>query len=205
MDIFNHEDDRRHRLFNGRQRDPTRQGKKTDTPYFRKGHGRVLMPDSFMPVGEHAGKHLRAVPTEYLLWVDAQPWSRQWTPWQPVHDFIERFITPDPETANTADLPTGPIIFLAPAHNLPASINDPSFLHCLPGNEDLLHTFAIGAINFKTALYIRRPFPHYPLPPSKTRLALQNGAHPITPAALRDNQAQWRIYFQTNRQFVPES
>jgi hypothetical protein len=196
MDIFNHNDDRRHRLFNGRQRDPTRQGKASDTPYFRKGHGRVLMPDSFMPVGEHAGKHLRAVPTEYLLWVNAQPWSKTWTPWQPVHDFIERFITSDPETANTAALPAGPVIFLTKG----------GLLHTLPGFEDLLHAFAVGALNLRTNGYQRGTPPYYPLLLVRAHdAALRHGATQIDRGTFHQHKGQWMTHFQTNRQFVPEN
>lgn len=188
-------DRRRWRTFNGPQRDPTRAGKASDTPYFRRGHDRLLGPDSFMPVGEHAGKHLRACPPDYLLWVDTQPWSQTWTPWAPVHDYIQRYILPDPETAAAIALPPDPIIYLTEA----------GLLHTLPGHEDLLHAFAVGAINFKTLLYQKGTPPHYPLPPSKTALALRHGAHPIDRETFHQHKGQWMTYFQTSRQYIPEN
>lgn len=188
-------DRRRWRTFNGPQIDPTRQGKKSDTPYFRRGQNRILGPDDFMPTGEHAGKHLRAVPPEYLLWIDQQPWSRQWAPWEAVHSYIERYILPDAETAAAINLPVGPIIFVTEA----------GLLHTLPGYEDMLHAFAVGAINFKTLLYQKGPLPHYPLPPSKQAAALHHGAHPIDRETFHHHKAQWLTHFQTRRQFVPET
>ena len=189
-------DRRRFRTFNGPQRDPSLAGKASGTPYFRRGHGRILGPDDFMPVGEHAGKHLRAVPPEFLLWVDQQPWSKHWAPWEAVHSYIERYILPDPETASAIALPVGPIIFVTEA----------GLLHTLPGFEDMLHAFAVGASNFKTLLYQSKSIPpHYPLPPSKQTLSLRHGATQIDRATFHQHKTQWQTHFQTRRAFVPEN
>lgn len=204
-------DRRRFRLFNGPQPDPTRQGKRSDVPYFRKGHGRILGPDDFMPVGEHAGKHLRAVPPEFLLWVDQQPWSTTWAPWEAVHSYIERYILSDPETAAGIALPVGPVIFVDSLRQWPTSI--PCFkagsahLHTLPGFEDFLHAFAVGALHLKTAWFQHEPgkLPHYDLTVSKHASALQHGAQIITDTQLIEHRTQWRTHFQTSRQFVPEN
>ncbi len=196
---------RKWRRFNGPQIDPTRQGKRSDTPYFRRGHGRVLMPDDFMPVGQHAGKHLRAVPVDYLLWVDSQPWSRDWTPWAPVHDFIDRFIQTDPETADAANLPIGPIIYIWRDANSPLRM-----LHCLPGNEDLLHAFAVGALHLKTADYLSThknrglEIPYYSLPANKVLTAIACGASCIPDTELAHHRQQWRTYHQTRPKFTPD-
>ena len=182
--------------------DPTRPFQKAGVPYFRRGHDRALMPDNFMPVGEHAGKHLRAVPVDYLIWVDSQPWSRHWAPWAAVHDFIERFIT-DPEAAAAHNVPTGPVIFVDVLRKHvttnPLFIPGSAHLHCLPGNEDLLHAFAIGALHLKTAWYQRGRLPHYDLTVAKHAAALRHGAHLITDPQLIEHKDNWLAYFQSKR------
>lgn len=183
--------------------DPTRPFKKAGVPYFRRGHDRVLMPDDFMPVGQHAGKHLRAVPVDYLLWVDEQPWSREWAPWQAVHDFIERFITDPAEAAATHAVPTGPVIFVDALRRHPTEIQcfkaGSAHLHCLPGYEDLLHTFAVAALRLQTAWYQRGRLPHYDLTVAKHAAALRAGALLIPDKQLIEHQANWLAYFQTKR------
>lgn len=186
---------RRWRTFNSKQIDPTRQGKATDTPYFRRGQNRILGPDDFMPTGEHAGKHLRAVPPEFLLWVDQQPWSKQWAPWAAVHSYIERYILPDPETADAINLPVGPIIFLTESW----------LLHTLPGYEDMLHAFAVGALNMKTASYRPGVLPHYCLEEKQYSRALRQGAKEIDRETTTQHRHQWLTHFQTRRQFVPDA
>lgn len=187
-------DRRRFRTFNGPQRDPTRAGKKSDTPYFRPGKDRILGPDDFMPVGEHAGKQLRAVPPEFLLWVDQQPWSKHWAPWAAVHSYIERYILPDPETAAAIDLPAGPIIF----------ITEGGLLHTLPGYEDMLHAFAVGALNLRTNGYTQGLPPHYQIIGSH-KAAIHHGATQIDVSTFHQHKTQWQTHFQTRRQFVSEN
>ena len=191
--IFDDNDRRRHRLFNGPQIDPTHEAAKRGVPYFRAGHGRVLMPDSFMPVGQHAGKHLRAVPVAYLRWVNAQPWAAQWRPWQPVADYLTRFPVPE---ANAEVCP--PIIFvdtLTPcvptkAWRWPSCCH----LHCLPGHEDKLHAFALGALGLERRWYQqpRGSMPHYDLNEAKQELALGHGAELVDRQQMVEHLRRWR-------------
>ena len=88
---------RKEKFWRTKPPDPTQPFRKAGVPYHARRSitakgGRVLMPDDFMPIGPHAGKHLRAVPTDYLLWVNAQPWSQNWVQWHPIADFISRFL-----------------------------------------------------------------------------------------------------------------
>ena len=172
-------------------------------PYFRRGHDRVLMPDDFMPLGTHAGKHLRAVPVDYLLWVDDQPWSRQWTPWQPVHDFIERFIRSDADTLEAIDFPDPRFYLTELAPPKPSDPQIPAFragiarLYTDPGhaNEDLLHAYAIGCLNLRTTSYQRGAPPYYELTVGKHSTALRTGCHLATPEQYSTTRQDWQAWF----------
>lgn len=178
--------------------DPTRQHAKAGVPYYRPGKGRVLMPDDFMPIGPHAGKHLRAVPADYLAWVNAQPWSQNWVQWRPVADFIERFITCDPETQDSITLPPGPVIFVDPIQQWPTPIKcfqpGSSHLHTLPGHLDLLQTFALGALALNPAWFQHKECPHFDLTLRKHQLAIDCGAVEINRRQFVDHLHQWRQF-----------
>lgn len=209
MQFHDDQTKRRYRTFDGPQRDPTARHKAKGIPYFRKGHDRVLMPDDFMPVGTHAGKHLRAVPVDYLLWVDAQPWSKHWGPWEPVHDYMTRFIL-DSQDTDGARAPTTPIIFVDGCVIRPNAsgpfVEGSSCLHTLPGHEDCLHAFAVGALKLRSEWYLYQgvSFPHYPLTTRKHDLALQCGAVEIDRTTVADHTATWHQYFATKRLPIAE-
>lgn len=173
--------------------DPTQLPAAAEVPYFRPGHQRVLMPDDFMPVGEHARKHLRAVPPAYLQWVNAQPWARDWHHWQPVADYLTRFPLP----AVLPDIPS-PVIFVSPLK--PCTVSKawrwPSMsqLHTLPGHEDLLHAFALGALGIERRWYQRHygALPHYELHESGQSHALSHGAVLADRVQVSDHLDLWR-------------
>ena len=179
--------------------DPTKAFRKSGVPYYRPGKNRVLMPDDFMPLGPHAGKHLRAVPPDYLLWVHAQDWSKNWVQWRPVADFIDRFITSDPETEHRASYPTTPVIFVDPIQQQSTSIikcfqAGSSHLNTLPGHLDLLQTFGIGALALNPDWLQHRVCPHFDLTIRKHQLAIQCGAIAISRAEIADHIDQWRQF-----------
>lgn len=176
---------RKERFWRTAPPDPTKVHKQNGVPYFRPGHDRVLMPSSFMPVGEHAGKQMQAVPAAYLVWVDDQPWAKAWTPWQPVHDFIDRFIRSDDDTLAAIDFPM-PEFYVGPLHQ-PIDSRDrglPCFrdgaarlwVRAAEPHQDLLHAFAVGCLNLKVTSYNRGYPPHYLLTAGKRSTALRNGA-----------------------------
>lgn len=172
--------------------DPTQLPAAAEVPYFRPGHQRVLMPDDFMPVGEHARKHLRAVPPAYLHWVNAQPWAQDWYLWQPVADYLTRFPLP-------SDLPPTPtIIFVSPLDPCTPTQAWPwpsiATLHTLPGYEDRLHAFALGALGLQRRWYQRYygQLPHYELHEVGQARALGHGADLATRAQVSDHLRQWR-------------
>lgn len=206
--IFNADDQRRHRLFNGRQIDPTHRAAKAGVPHYAsRNRSRVLMPDDFIPIGPHAGKHLRAVPTDYLLWVNSQPWSKCWVQWQPVADFIDRFITSDPDTHDGRKAPECPIIFTDRLQIWPTERkcfrDGSSQLHCLPGWEDYLHTFALGALALDPRWHQNTLLPRYDLTKRKHALALECGALEVTDTQMRDHTALWKQFRQTTPQKLP--
>lgn len=191
------------RTFEGPQHDPTQLARKAGVPYFRQGkRDRPLMPDNFMPVGPHAGKMLRAVPPDYLLWTYQQPWIRNWHHYLPVLDYIERFILPDAETAAAIDVPTTNVIFMDPVQQHPTSIrcfkNGSSHLHTLPGYLDLLHAFALGALGLRPDWFQNKQVPHYDLTIGKHQQALQCGAEEINRRQFGEHLQQWRT-FRDNR------
>ena len=171
--------------------DPTRHHKESGTPYFRPGHDRVLMPDDFMPVGEHARKHLRAVPPEYLLWVDRQLWSRHWLAWKPVSDYISRHLIQQDHIA----IPPNDILYVDALRK-----QSHAHLHTLPGFEDLLHAFVVGALSLSRDWYQPGKLPHYDLTVNKHAQALRNGARLIDDTQLIAHKDTWIQYFKSKRQ-----
>lgn len=211
---FSDDDRRRWRLFNGKQHDPTKRPGAAGVPYFaRRNRERILRPDDFMPVGEYAGsrsrpgKHMRAVPLDYLLWVDAQSWSQFWPGWGPVHDFIENYVLPDPETSGKVVLPTGPLFFTDRLRQWPTRIKcfqaGSSHLHCLPGYEEFLHALVVGGLHLSRDWYQPGALPHYDLTVTKHHQSLLFGAQIISDEQLIDNKNTWLTYFRT--QPTPES
>ena len=185
------------------EKDPTAHAKRHGYAYkARRNKTGTLMPDDFMPIGDHAGKHLRAVPIDYLLWVDAQPWAEHWDGWLPVRDYISRFLTPDPETPPTEDVLSTPVIFVDHLRQHPPTTircfqAGSSHLHTLPGHEDRLHAFAIGALRLRQAWFQRgsgRTLPHYDLTVGKHALALKQGAQLIDDAQLLFHIRTWRTF-----------
>lgn len=175
--------------------DPTRAFKKSGTPYYRPGKNRVLMPDDFMPFGPHAGKHLRAVPTDYLLWVNAQTWAKAWPHWQPIADYLDRF------PIDTSD--SEYVVHASACPDL--SANTPLFylsltrqLYTLPGHEDLLQTFAEAVLNQRPCHYQTGAPPHYQITSNQAKRALKNA--PIQQVTFRqraEHRDLWIQFFQT--------
>lgn len=166
--------------------DPTRAFKKSGTPYYRPGKNRVLMPDDFMPIGPHAGKHLRAVPTDYLLWVNAQPWAKAWPHWQPIADYLDRH--PERSESSVALAKDAPLFYLALTHQL----------YTLPGHEDLLQTFAEAVLNQRPCHYQTGAPPHYQITSNQAKRALKNA--PIQQVTFRqraEHRDLWIQFFQT--------
>lgn len=197
--IFSAEERRRHRFWNRAPADPTKAARQGKGSYFRPGHGRVLMPDSFMPCGDHAGKVMRAVPLDYLLWANAQPWAKHWDSWQPVADYIDRFIIDGPDTQDALpDLPTPTFYLGSPLPVSPSqSLKVSSVLHCLPGHEDLLHAFAVGGLGLSRDWYQPGALPHYDLSRSRHEHALSLGAVLIEDKQLIAHKETWLQFFQT--------
>lgn len=185
--------------------DPTRRAARAGVPYYRTGKGRVLMPDDFMPVGPHARKHLRAVPNDYLLWVNAQPWSKCWVQWQPVADYISRFLIDasdaGPSTVNHGQPSPTPVIFVDRLRVWPTAIKcfkaGSAHLHTLPGWEDYLHTFAMGALALDPRWYQTGALPHYDVTVRKHALALELGVQQIPDRQLIAHKEQWLQFFRT--------
>lgn len=190
----------RERFWRTPPQDPTRAFKKSGTPYFRPGHDRVLMPDDFMPVGEHARKHLRSVHPEYLLWVDRQPWSRRWDAWKPVSDYISRF----PPSIENLAMPPDDILYVDALRKHPTRIpcfqKGSAHLHTLPGFEDLLHAFVVGALSLSRDWYQPGKLPHYDLTVNKHAQALRYGVRLISDSQLIAHKDTWVQYFRSKRQ-----
>lgn len=167
---FSPEDRRRWKLFNGKQPDPTTAFKTAGVPYFRRGKNRVLGPDDFMPVGPHAGKQLRAVPVDYLHWVNSQPWASTWAPWAAVSDYLSRHVVDASDAMPSfSDMP--PLIWI---QCMTLTTPDPRYI-------DHLHTFASAVLNFHPIQDYARPSKHapagyYPLTPKGIDHAARNGA-----------------------------
>lgn len=202
--IFDAADYRRHRLFNGPQIDPTRRAAKAGIPHYgTRNRSRVLMPDDFIPLGPHAGKHLRAIDPAYLLWVNAQAWSQCWVQWQPVANYITRFFieASDSNSASSLQHPATSLIFTDRLQIWPTERkcfkDGSSHLHCLPGWEDYLHTFALGALALDPRWYQNKLLPHYELTQRKHALALECGAREIPDTQMRDHTRLWKQFRDT--------
>jgi hypothetical protein len=161
----------RERFWRTAPKDPTRQAARAGVPYFRPGKDRILMPSDFMPVGVHAGKHLDQVPVEYLRWVNAQPWAASWIAWQPVADFISRFIFDSEETPRPTVPEIGFILEACPSSRYPYILKVSTRKH-----TDYLHTFALGALDLKREWCIWQPYPHYTITTRVKDRALAAGA-----------------------------
>lgn len=197
MSVWSQSNDqlRRERFWRTPPKDPTAAARRGVGSYFRPGHNRVLMPDDFMPVGEHAGKHLRAVPADYLAWVDAQPWSHHWDSWLPVKDYLTRF----PVEGN-ADTPVR--FYVDSLKQWPTQIRcfkaGSSHLHCLPGWEDFLHAFVVGGLKLSRDYYQPGALPHYDLTVGKHHQALKNACVTEIPdPRLIEHKRQWLQFFRT--------
>lgn len=203
--IKDEDERRRFRFWNTAPVNPLAQAKKSGTPYL--GRGRVLMPESAMPVGEHVGKTMRQVPHAYLRWVQAQPWAADWQHWQPVADYLSRFpLPPAPEGVAAIALFVDPLVACprTPRWRWPTV----SRLHCLPGAEDYLHAFAVGALGLDRRWYLTHgvEFPHYALNESRQSLALGLGAYLLDHRQTTEHARVWRAHWQPQEasEFVRE-
>ena len=190
MQIFDHNDRKRHKFWNTAPTDGRARANKAGVGYFPRG--RALMPPSPMPIGEHAGKTMRQVPLDYLAWVNTQPWSQQWSDWQPIADYLERF--PLPEKSLEAATETR-LVFVEPL--CPSVVcadwrfPQMSRLTGSPGAETCLHAFAVGALALSRSWFRERqrgePCGHYQLSPSVFALACERGAVILTTQRERDD------------------
>lgn len=180
--------------------DPIARSKAHGIPHYNQVLHTVLMPQSAMPIGPHAGKIMERVPADYLAWVDAQPWAATWPHWGPVHDYLTRF--PAETELTGADL-HAPIIFLGPLQPMPnIPWNSAAILHTLPGHEDKLLTFASGVLTFLPEWLKRRsPMPHFLVSPHKFEVAIKHLAHLIDRRQLRDHADDWDTAHQHRPQF----
>ena len=203
--------------------DPTRSFAKSGVPYHARrsitaAGGRVLMPSDFMPTGPHTGKHLHQVPTDYLLWVNAQPWSKRWHPWQPVASFISRFLLDASDSefvvhasacsgqANAPACPTNS----TPTHSTPTiADHQPLFylnlhtgqFYTLPGHEDLLQTLAAAVLHQQPRHYHTGAPPHYLITQRQiTTIERLPHVQKVTPRDTSDHRAIWIQYFQSRPQ-----
>lgn len=208
---------RKEKFWRTKPPDPTQPFRKAGVPYYAKrAHGSRsnLTPSDFMPIGPHAGKHLHAVPPDYLLWVNAQPWSRNWVQWHPIADFISRFLI----DASDSDLSSGPpfsplspvqtqLIYVDPIQQWPTKIKcfqpGSSHLHTLPGHLDLLQTFGIGALALNPDWFQHKECPHFDLTIRKHQLALQCGAVEIPRRQFAEHLQQWRQFRNSQPKFTP--
>lgn len=89
-------DEKKHRFWNTAPVDPVKAARQDGRPHYNRVLGRVLMPDSFMPLGEHREKTMRNVPPAYFKWLLSQPWFVTSAKWASVRDYLERFpVEPD--------------------------------------------------------------------------------------------------------------
>lgn len=185
--------------------DPTRAPKRAGVPHFAKRNTlRALMPSDFIPVGEHAGKHLHAVPKDYLLWVNAQPWAKDWPQWQPIADYIDRHLidASDSDRIEQYREDTTPIFFVDRLRQYPTQLRcfkaGSAHLHCLPGHEDRLHAFAVGYLRLSRDYYQPGALPHYDLTVTKHQQALQYRCVELIPdKQMIQHKEQWLQFFRT--------
>lgn len=181
--------------------DPTRLAKRAGVPYHaRRSRARdtiVLMPSDFMPVGEHAGKHLHQVPAEYLLWVDSQPWAAHWPQWAPVHDYLARFPLPEAIEMPSPPLHLGPLL-PQPGSHVPALRAGAARLYTLPGWEDYLHAYVIGALRLSRDYYHPAAPPHYLISRTLHQQSLTYPSiTPTPPETTADHKDLWIQFFRT--------
>lgn len=185
--------------------DPTRAPKRAGVPHFAKRNSlRALMPSDFIPIGEHAGKHLHAVPHDYLLWVNAQPWAKHWPQWQPIADYIDRNLldASDSDRPLESPHPDTPLFFVDRLRRHPTPLRcfqaGSAHLHCLPGHEDRLHAFAVGFLRLSRDYYQPGRLPHYDLTVTKHAQALEyRYVELITDEQLMSHKNQWVQFFQS--------
>lgn len=177
------DENRRERFWLTAPTDPMAQARKHGHAHFNRALGKVLMPQSHMPIGEHRDKIMAEVPADYLAWVQAQPWAQQWPDWAPVADYLARH----PLTLeNTAWPPT--ICFVSPPIACPPTETWKWDTYCqltaLRGHEDKLHAFAQGALRLRRdwAIHATAGEPlHYRLSLARRHMAIQLGAFALEP------------------------
>lgn len=185
--IFNDEsrsERRKRRLFESAQVNPAQQAVKAGRAHFNRVLHGVLMPDSMMPIGPHGMKTLRQVPADYLAWVQAQPWARDWHPWHPVADYLLRFPLSETENSEprTANLWPSHIAFVSPMQACTPTQEwhhpEHALLTCHPDrllHEDKFHTFALGALGLRPVWFDEK-LKAYRLTEQKRWQAIQAGA-----------------------------
>lgn len=189
MQLFDHDDRKRHRFWNTAPVDGRERARKAGVGYFPRG--RTLMPDSPMPVGEHAGKVMRQVPLAYLAWVNAQRWAVRWEDWAPVADYLSRFPLPAEVVGSVTE---DRLVFVEPVR--PAvrcavwKFDRMSRLLGEPGAEACLHAFAVGALGLARGWYVERGRGQacglYQLSPAAFALAVDCGAVVLSTTAERE-------------------
>ncbi|MBN8422854.1 MAG: hypothetical protein J0L73_28355 [Verrucomicrobia bacterium] len=202
---LSNEEQARERFWRTPVPDPTRTSKRAGVAHFAKRNTlRALMPSDFIPIGEHQGKHLHAVPHDYLLWVNAQPWSKTWPQWQPIADYIDRNLldASDSDRIEHYREDSTPIFFVDALRQYPTKLRcfqaGSSHLHCLPGHEDRLHAFAVGCLRLSRDYYQGGKLPHYDLTVGKHAQALQHRyVELITDKQLIQHKDQWLEFFRT--------
>lgn len=85
------DDEQKHWFWNTAPLDPVAKSAELGVPHYNRVLGKVLMPDSFMPLGQHREKTMRNVPTEYFAWLQEQAWFATSAKWEAVRDYLERF------------------------------------------------------------------------------------------------------------------
>lgn len=129
---------------------------------------------------------MRAVPTDYLHWVNTQPWSKHWPHWQPIADYLDRH--PERSESSEALAKDGPLFYLSLTRQL----------YTLPGHEDLLQTFAEAVLNQRPCHYQTGAPPHYQITSNQAKRALKNA--PIQQVTFRqraEHRDLWIQFFQT--------
>jgi hypothetical protein len=91
VEIFDHEDRRKHHFWNTAPADPLQEARDAGRAHYSRVTRGVLHHQSFFPVGKlHRLKTMERVPATYLLWVMEQAWSRKSKEWAPVIDYVDR-------------------------------------------------------------------------------------------------------------------
>lgn len=202
MSFFTAEEERRHQLFNGPQYDPSLRGARLGLGY-QHGRRTSLQPDDFAPIPIWAGRHVRAIPPEWLLWVQAQPWAASWKLWQGVADYLSRY--PDLLEGRSAPDIALHVDPVAPRTTGPACFRKHGSCHLyalpLPGfpadyTTPYLSAFACGALGMSlTWLQTSRSgVPHYDLTPDRQARALQAGAALVDRRQFAAHIQLWRSH-----------